>query len=235
MEFRSDLIEAILLKRLNQFLADVALNPFDKRVICCLNEGNLQGCDVLGSRIWFSQHATGQSVWELVETSGGHLAAVNQSLSPALVIEGIQNGVIKELQGYEVCDVPDNLGGLEHVDLLLKSSSQAECCLKIQDMTLADEIGRGFFPDAVNAEAAKHLTTLIRKRNEGKRAVLFVCVKHTGIKHPFIAKHIDTQYCALVQDALQAGVEIVAYKAAISLMQVVLVQPIVLKLPGHSL
>ncbi len=234
MEFRHDLTEAILLKRLNRFLADVALNPFDKRAICCLNEGALKGCDALGSRIWFSQLPNAQCVWELVETSGGHLAAVNQGLSSALVIEGIQNGLISELQGYTQCEVHDSLSDVENVDLILRSDEEPHCYIKIQDMTLADEIGRGFFPDTQNPSAIEHLKTLTRKAKEGHRAVLFLCVKHTGIKHPFIAKHIDPEYAAVAQEAMDVGVEVIGYKAAISLMQVVLVQPATIILPGYA-
>jgi len=39
---------------------------------------------------------------------------------------------------------------------------------------------------------------------------------HTGINNVKVAKHIDMKYAELLQEALNAGVEILIYKAEIS-------------------
>ncbi|HKY70111.1 MAG TPA: DNA/RNA nuclease SfsA, partial [Gammaproteobacteria bacterium] len=101
MKFASPLKEGILLKRHKPFLAEIAVKKDDQKIIFCPNQGILHGCDVLGSRVWFSESSISNSryplTWELVEVNGGHLVCVNATVAPALVLEGMQNQVIPEL------------------------------------------------------------------------------------------------------------------------------------------
>ena len=55
MEFSSPLTQAVLLKRYKRYLAEIVLNNQEHRIIQCPNFGAMLGCDMLGSRIWFSQ------------------------------------------------------------------------------------------------------------------------------------------------------------------------------------
>ena len=50
---------------------------------------------------------------------------------------------------------------------------------------------------------------------DGHRAVLLFCVNHTGIEQVSVADHIDPAYGKVLREALQAGVEVLAYKADI--------------------
>jgi len=50
----------------------------------------------------------------------------------------------------------------------------------------------------------------------GDRAVLLFTVLHTGINSVKVAKHIDSKYADLLQEAIDSGVEILIYKADIS-------------------
>ena len=47
--------------------------------------------------------------------------------------------------------------------------------------------------------------------------MLIFCVQHTGIERVFPADHIDKEYGRTLRKAIEAGVEVIAYKAAISL------------------
>jgi sugar fermentation stimulation protein A len=58
-------------------------------------------------------------------------------------------------------------------------------------------------------------------RQAGFRAVILFCVQHTGIRgRP--ATHIDLDYGAALQEAIAAGVELLAYGADISPQQMAL-------------
>jgi sugar fermentation stimulation protein A len=50
----------------------------------------------------------------------------------------------------------------------------------------------------------------------GHRAVLFFAVLHSGIEKVSVAHHIDAKYSQLLEQARQAGVEVICYKAAFS-------------------
>ena len=49
--------------------------------------------------------------------------------------------------------------------------------------------------------------------NRGNRAVLLFAVLHSGINNVRAAQHIDSTYAKLINEADEAGVEIIAYKA----------------------
>lgn len=49
----------------------------------------------------------------------------------------------------------------------------------------------------------------------GDRAVLFFVVNHTGIETVRPADHIDARYGQLLREACDAGVEVLAYRAAL--------------------
>ena len=227
MQFPPYLTEAILLKRHNRFLADVALSREDKRLICCVNDGYLRGCDVLGSRVWFSENEEGlqKFVWELTEVDGGHLVSVNQDISCQLIIEAIEKGTLHELTSEPlICFKVEE--ALEH------EPAPGTCFVGIQDVTWGDEIGRGYFPEGVGVKAISQLHALMRRAYQGYRCVLCLCVKNTGIKKVIISPHLDSQYVALLQDANAIGVEIIAYAAHISLTDIVLKASIQIQMPN---
>jgi sugar fermentation stimulation protein A len=52
--------------------------------------------------------------------------------------------------------------------------------------------------------------------------VLLFCVQHSGIKRVSPAAHIDPDYTATFNEAVQAGVEVLAYQASMSPAEIVL-------------
>jgi sugar fermentation stimulation protein A len=56
----------------------------------------------------------------------------------------------------------------------------------------------------------------------GHRAILLFTVLHTGIEKVSPAHHIDATYSQLLLTAMEAGVEILCYKARISHKEMVL-------------
>ena len=49
--------------------------------------------------------------------------------------------------------------------------------------------------------------------------MLLFAVLHSGIKEVTVAEHIDPTYAKLIKEAIEAGVEIIAYKAQFSVSQ----------------
>ena len=50
----------------------------------------------------------------------------------------------------------------------------------------------------------------------GKRAVLFFCVQHSGALAARPADEIDARYGELLREAVEKGVEVLAWKVALS-------------------
>lgn len=238
MEYESHLTQAIFLKRPKGHLVEVAVNKSDRRSLYCTHMGPMPGCEILGSRVWFSKSplpcAKYPYTWELVEVDGGYLVHVNPCNCVSMVLEGIENGTIPELAGYDQGSSlnPSFPNSLQTCDL--KLLGEQEAWVMVQPVTLGDEIQRGFYPSTPCASQISKLKALIREREKGARAVLFFCVKHTGIQRLVVADHIDPTYGHWLRVAQQKGVEILAYQSFISLNQVFISHPIPLVIPNKQ-
>jgi sugar fermentation stimulation protein A len=234
MEFPSTLTQAVLLKRHKRFLAEVIINNQEHRVIYCPNVGAMTGCDILGSRIWYSRsldpHRRFPETWELVEVDVGHLVCVNTQHASNLLIEAIDNNTIPGLQGYGSLQLHPPLLGEHGFDILLKKD-QEKCFVILHNVTLGDEIHRGFFPDALSDLGVEQLKSLIHAKQQGYRAVLVYCVLHTGIDRIFPADHIDPDYGCLLRQALLAGVEVMGFRCEITLKDIHINGPVEICVP----
>lgn len=217
MKYSSHLTEAILLKRVLRFMGEVVLPNRQKLMIRCPNIGDMRGCDILGTKIWYS-NAIGYHclpTWELIEADGGSLVCINPELMKPLIIEAINKRTIDELSGYNIMHTGGQFDQFRSQFLLLEKD-QSQCYLGIEQVLIIGENGAGAFPASCN-DGFENLNALIQARNEGHRAVLFYCVMHTGIKCIKPAVDADTAYFNLLQQAIEAGVELMAYQITIGL------------------
>lgn len=237
----SILTEAVLLKRYHRYLADCALNKKDIRTLYCPNNGAMRGCDILGSRIWFSTSFNTNRkfpyTWEVVEVDGGHLVGVNTLRSVDLIREAILSGTIDELKEFKYIhkEAPfDNPA--KRVDLILRQDEEKGpfALVEVETVTLGDEIHRGFFPDCAHTRALRNLYELLDLREKGHRAILLFCVQHTGIEKLFVADHIDKQYGVLLREAIANGVEVYAYRTRISVTEMAIETPIPVIVPERK-
>jgi len=240
MEFSSPLTQAVLLKRYKRFLAEVVVNNEENRLIYCPNQGMMRGCEILGSRIWFSHTFNPQrrfpDTWELIEVDAGYLVCINTQHPLPLLIEGIQNGVIQPLQGYARLQLAPPPLDEHHFDMCLeKEASDEKCWVALNHVTLGDEIHRGFFPDAITEKGVQQLRALIHAKQLGHRAILFYAVLHSGIERIFPADHIDIQYGYALRQAMIAGVEVMAYRVGISLEEISFVKPVEVCIPARMI
>jgi sugar fermentation stimulation protein A len=132
------------------------------------------------------------------------------------VKEAIQAGVVSSLSGYDAI-VSEVKYGNENsrIDLLLTGENRPNCYVEVKSVTLLLN-GQGFFPDAVSTRGQKHLRELAEIAKNGERAVLFFCVQHTGIPSVAAAADIDDAYASELALAIEAGVEVICYRCAIS-------------------
>ncbi len=235
MEFPGHLVEGVLIKKHNNHLADVAVSRDDRLLVKLQSDNALPGYGTLGTRLWFTVNEkfdASHQVCQLVEVDGGHLVFVNSAMINSLAAESIECGLIEELQD---CYKP-TLGAVypqshEQADIYLESKAggvYVEC----QEVTMGDEIHRGFVPDCHNNRYSDDLRKLIHAKQLGHRAVLLYCVNHTGIDWVFPADHIDPNYGALLRQAVSVGVEVIAYRIAVSLTHIALIEAIPAKVPA---
>ncbi|KHS82519.1 DNA/RNA nuclease SfsA [Pectobacterium carotovorum] len=215
MNYTPRLQPARLIKRYKRFLADVVTPEGETLTLHCANTGAMTGCATPGDTVWYStsdnpKRKYAQS-WELTETQQNHWICVNTLRANTLLYEALLENRIEELAGYP--DVKTEVKyGTENsrVDLLLQAPDRIDCYIEVKSVTLLQH-ECGYFPDAVTLRGQKHLRELQQMVANGKRAVLFFAVLHSGIQQVSPARHVDPRYAELFTEAQRAGVEILCY------------------------
>lgn len=231
MQFEPKLQSAMLIKRYKRFLADIELPDGSTRTIHCANTGAMTGCADPGNKIWYSTSDNKKrkypNSWELSQNQQGELICVNTLKANHLAVEAIQNGTIKELSGYDSLKTEVKYGNENsRIDIYLQSEDRTPCYIEVKSVTLLEDSGCGYFPDAVTIRGQKHLRELTEMVNSGSRSVLLFTVLHSGIEKVSVAHHIDANYSQLLKQAKEVGVEILCYKAELSDSEIRLVEPI---------
>lgn len=211
------LIAGTLIRRYKRFLADVTLDDGSVVTIHCPNSGSMLGCATPGSRVLFSRSSNQgrkfQHTWELVEC-GDFWAGINTGLPNRLAREAIEDGTLRELQGYDNIRAEVPYGEQSRIDLLLEGAA-GRCFVEVKNVTLV-EGSRALFPDAVTIRGQKHLNELIRVVREGDRGVLLFTVQRGDGNSVSPADAIDPEYGRLLRLALENGVEALAYRALVT-------------------
>ena len=218
MQFIQPLIEGRLLKRYKRFLADVKLSDGSVITAHTANTGAMAGCSEPGCRVWLSRSKNPKRkyplTWEIIEVAPGVMCGINTMLSNKLVGEAIENGFIKELVGYQSVRTEVRYGNENsRIDLLLESNTdqtRPPCYVEVKNVTL-EHNGIGSFPDAVTKRGTKHLRELMAMVEQGARAVIFYCVQRNDCREVRPADAIDELYGKTLRQALEVGVEALAY------------------------
>jgi sugar fermentation stimulation protein A len=231
MRFTTALEPARLVRRYKRFLADVVTDAGKALCIHCPNTGSMLNCMGEGARVWFQRNSDPKrklpGTWELVETPQGRLACVNTARANRLVEEALLAGVIEELNGFtslkrEVAYGVEN----SRVDFRLDYPA-GPAFVEVKSVTLGfGDTAVAAFPDAVTTRGARHLRELAALAREGVRAVQLYCVNLSGIEAVRPASEIDPLYALALKDAVEAGVEVLAYGVDLSLEEIRLARPL---------
>jgi sugar fermentation stimulation protein A len=187
------------------------------------------GYSTPGLTVWASERGPGGRcawTWELADV-GGALVGVHPARANALASEAITLQRIPALAGYaeQRREVRYGAEG-SRIDLLLRAEGRADCYVEVKSVTAADEYGLGIFPDAVSERGLRHLRELMSVAAHGHRAVLLFCVQRADVLAVRAASEIDPTYARGLRDARAAGVEVLAWRCAISLREIVLARPL---------
>jgi sugar fermentation stimulation protein A len=228
MQFDPPLKSATLIKRYKRFLADIILPDGEQTTIHCANTGAMTGCATPGDTVWYSQSDNPKRKypfsWEITATASGDHICVNTIRANQLAVEAIEQQSITELADYQQLQTEVKYGQENsRIDILLHSPNRPDCYIEVKSVTLLEQSeltpglkGQGYFPDAVTKRGQKHLRELMDVAQRGERAVLLFAVLHSGIEKVSPAHHIDADYSFLLKEAIEAGVEVLCYKAELN-------------------
>jgi sugar fermentation stimulation protein A len=231
LKFASPLVEGTLVRRYKRFLADVTLAGGQEVTASCPNTGSMMGCCEPGSRVWLSESDAParkyRHTWEMVEARRADgppvIVGINTGLPNRLVAEAVASGVIAELSGYATIRREVAFGEeRSRVDLLLEGPGREACYVEVKNVTAAVSGGVALFPDAVSERGAKHLRELMRLKARGLRPVQVYCVQRGDVDEVRPADAIDPAYGRTLREAIGAGVEVLAYRADVTVEGVTL-------------
>lgn len=205
------------IKRYKRFFADIELNG-EVIIAHTANTGTMKTCLGEGWQTLVSFHdsPTRKLKYSLEMLHNGKTwIGVNTSVTNALAIEAIENGVISELQGYQNLK-PEAKIGNSRIDILLSNSPLDLCYVEVKNVTLLDDDGRSTFPDAVTERGQKHLNELLELKLKGIRTVMLFVVQRQDCSEFAIDQEIDKKYCQLLKEVISKGVEVLVYQCELS-------------------
>jgi sugar fermentation stimulation protein A len=187
------LLKGKLIRRYKRFLADIELDSGEEVTAHCPNSGSMKGCALPGSEVWISTSNNPKRklkyTWELIQTDGV-MIGVNTQVPNKLVKKSIENGLIKELSGYNRVKAEIKTSSHTRLDLLLENPQQEKCYVEIKNCTLVEN-GVAMFPDAVTTRGQKHLKELEHLVSLDHRGVIFFLIQRTDAKIFKPAEKID--------------------------------------------
>jgi len=227
MKFSQKLEPCRLVKRYKRFLADVIHPEHGEMTAHCPNTGSMKNCWQEGWTAWVldshNPKRKYQYTWVLSEDEQGHLIGVNTHFANDIVYEAIESRRVPSLSDFQQIQKEVKYGEENsRIDILLTHEDDSKTFIEVKSVTLLEEDGIGYFPDAVTTRGQKHLRELIQCVEQGQNAVLFFLVQHTGINQVAAANHIDPEYAALLTKAISAGVSVLVYGCKISATEILL-------------
>jgi sugar fermentation stimulation protein A len=154
--------------------------------------------------------------WQIVE-AGDVMVGINTGLPNRLVEEAIVDGAIPELAGYATLRREVAYGTeASRIDLVLEGGRRKACYVEVKNVTAAVSAGVAHFPDAVSERGARHLRELMRVKASGLRPVQLYCVQRGDVSEVRPADAIDAEYGRTLREAIDAGVEVLAYRAKVT-------------------
>jgi len=233
MQFVSKLIPATLARRYKRFLADVVLDNGDMMTVHVANPGAMTGLDRPFSRIWISNSDNPMRKlpfsWQLVEAdfgTGPELVGVNTANPNMLVADVLGTGLIPELRDYASVRREVKYGTNSRVDFLLESKGRRPCYLEVKNVHLMRKPGLAEFPDCVTARGAKHLGELATVVAGGARAVQLYVIQIPSTDRFTVARDIDPAYAAAFDRARARGVEMLAWRCAVTVEGIEIATPV---------
>ena len=229
MDFPQPLTRGTLVSRYKRFFADVVLEDGREITAHCPNPGAMLGLNTPGLPAYVSRSENPKRklahTLELVEADGG-LVGINTMHPNRLVAEALAADAIPELTGYKSHRREVRYGTNSRVDFLLEAPGRESCWLEVKNSHLRRTGTLAEFPDCVAARSLKHLKELTARVEAGERAVMLFVIQRMDCDAFSACAELDPAYARGLTEAAENGVEVLAYRCAISPSSVTLTSPV---------
>ena len=216
-----DYVKGIFKNRPNRFIAEVEVEG-NMELAHVPNTGRCKELLVEDAVVWLepSDNPNRKTKFSLrfVENKGVLVSLYSQQAN-SIVYDAIVDGKIKELYGYDYHKREKTVDN-SRIDIYL-AKKEDDCCgmtfledscyVEVKGVTLIID-GEARFPDAPTERGAKHLKELIKLKKEGNRCVVFFLIQHPAGNFFRPNWQNDPNFSQTLNDAYDAGVEILVYR-----------------------
>lgn len=206
-----DYVKGIFKNRPNRFIAEVEVEG-KLEIAHVPNTGRCKELLVDNAVVWLkpSDNPNRKTKFSLhfVENKGVLVSLYSQQAN-SIAYEAIINGKIKELSCYDFHQREKTVDN-SRIDIYLANEND-ECYVEVKGVTLIVD-GEARFPDAPTERGAKHLKELMKLKKEGNRCCVFFLIQHPLGKFFRPNWENDPVFSQTLNDAYEAGVEILVYR-----------------------
>lgn len=206
-----DYVKGIFKNRPNRFIAEVEVDG-SLEIAHVPNTGRCRELLIEDAVVWLkpSDNPNRKTKFSLhfVENKGVLVSLYSQQAN-SIVYDAITNGKIKELAGYNHHQREKTVDN-SRIDIYLANEKE-ECYVEVKGVTLIVD-GEARFPDAPTERGAKHLKELIKLKKDGNRCAVFFLIQHPIGKFFRPNWENDPVFSQTLNDAYDAGVEILVYR-----------------------
>lgn len=216
MIFPNKLVHGRLVRRYKRFLADVELDDGQLVVAHTSNSGSMKSCLQEGAEVYLTfvddPKRKTKYTWEMIKINDSWVG-INTMIPNLLVYEAVKNQEFAPLKGYSF--VKREVKFDDSRFDVFASNEQEECFIEVKNVSMkVGEYAR--FPDAVTTRGRKHLSTLLKAKEEGKRAVMVYIIQRADVSIFAPAADIDSDYAKCLQEVHEKGVEVYPIRAIIT-------------------
>ena len=206
-----DYVKGIFKNRPNRFIAEVEVDG-KLEIAHVPNTGRCKELLVDNAIVWLkpSDNPNRKTKFSLhfVENKGVLVSLYSQQAN-SIAYDAIINGKIKELSGYDFHQREKTVDN-SRIDIYLANENE-ECYVEVKGVTLIVD-GEARFPDAPTERGAKHLKELMKLKKEGNRCCVFFLIQHPIGRFFRPNWENDPVFSKTLNEAYEAGVEILVYR-----------------------
>ena len=221
-------VEGVFKNRPNRFIAEVLIN--NELVKAHVpNTGRCKELLVPDAKVFLlpSNNPKRKTKFSLhFVLNKGVLVSLFSQQANEIVFDSIKQGIVRELQGYNVLEREKTIDN-SRIDIYLGKSKDGnileDCYVEVKGVTLIKD-GLAQFPDAPTERGRKHLNELIELKKRGHRAVVFFLIQHPKGDKFRPNWENDPDFAKILNEAYSSGVEILVYKCKNSLDGITMVK-----------
>jgi sugar fermentation stimulation protein A len=217
MNFEDKLISGQFVKRYKRFFVDVKI---DGKIITahCPNTGSMYGLLKKDNKVWLTKSNNPNRklkyTLQIIQDKKTKVG-VNTHLTNKIVLEALQNNLIKEFDKTIEIKPETKFGINTRFDFLV-TENNLKSFIEVKNVTLSRKKGIAEFPDAITSRGLKHIKELIKASEKGYKIYILYLIQRNDCKSFKIADDIDPEYSDSLSKAVKKNLNILCFDCKFS-------------------